>query len=68
MKTSVWNWIKKFEEKLPITAEKKRKKYHSSHYIDWKIMDLVDKYVEEVETIRGLIKIVDEYYPKRTEK
>jgi len=24
-KTSVWNWIKKFEEKLPITAEKKRR-------------------------------------------
>ena len=24
-KTSVWNWIKKFEEKLPITAEKKER-------------------------------------------
>ena len=24
-KTSVWNWIKKFEEKLPITTEKKRR-------------------------------------------
>ena len=25
-KTSVWNWIKKFEEKLPISAEKKERK------------------------------------------
>ncbi len=24
-KTSIWNWIKKFEEKLPITTEKKRR-------------------------------------------
>jgi putative transposase len=24
-KTSVWNWIKKFEERLPITAERKRR-------------------------------------------
>ena len=24
-KTSVWNWIKKFEEKLPITTEKKKR-------------------------------------------
>jgi len=24
-KTSVWNWVKKFEEKLPITTEKKKR-------------------------------------------
>jgi len=24
-KTSAWNWIKKFEERLPISAEKKKK-------------------------------------------
>ncbi|MBO8180706.1 MAG: IS6 family transposase, partial [Archaeoglobus sp.] len=24
-KTSVWNWIKKFEEKLPISSEKKQR-------------------------------------------
>ncbi len=24
-KTSVWNWIKKFEEKLPISTEKKQR-------------------------------------------
>ena len=24
-KTAIWNWIKKFEEKLPISAERKQK-------------------------------------------
>ena len=24
-KTSVWNWIRKFEEKLPVVSEKKRR-------------------------------------------
>jgi len=32
-------------------------------------MDLVDKYVEEVETIKELIKpIVDEYYPSKADR
>ncbi|CAD7774457.1 hypothetical protein AIOGIFDO_01590 [Candidatus Methanoperedenaceae archaeon GB37] len=28
-KTSVWNWIRKFEEKLPVALEKKRRYLNS---------------------------------------
>ncbi len=35
-KTAVWNWIKKFEERLPITTEKKKKRIYNTVSFDLK--------------------------------